>query len=85
LTAGQIDALRTLVSWLDEQGFEGLGQSITDELTDGTTLPAMLVLLGHVARDVWWHFNHVGEDHERPLYAAVETEILRVRSALVSL
>ncbi len=59
----------TLADQLEELGFQGMADSVREYMrTEGEGWESEAYFLAALRKDVWYHFGHVGEDHERGIY-----------------
>ncbi len=77
--------LRELAVYLTEHGFDALAEVIGEYLGSAEER-ASWVSVGELLRalilDVWHGFAQVGDEDERPVYAAAAREIASVREVL---
>ncbi|MBT8452971.1 MAG: JAB domain-containing protein [Deltaproteobacteria bacterium] len=83
MTAREKALLLGLAEEMDEAGFESDADGVREYVSDdGAGWRSVGEFLAALQRDVWWHFGHVGDEEERPIYEAAERRIERVRDQL---
>lgn len=75
--------LEKLASYLDDQGFISMSESIHEYIsTDGRGWRSLGEYLNALRQDVWWNYGHVGEEEERHMFEDAEKRIWRTQEAL---
>lgn len=88
ITARQADALRELVDWLEENGWEGAGmdeaiEEYIDAAETGRKIEyrGAMDLLATIERDIWWGYEHVGDEEDLPVIKEAVAQVDRAREA----
>ncbi len=75
--------LEKLASYLDDQGFPGMSESIEEYISTGAAgWRSVGEFLNTLRQDVWWNYGHVGEEEERHIFEAAEQRIWKTQAEL---
>lgn len=70
--------LLELAQYLDEQGFQSDAEMVNRYVADPRERAGWRnadELVSDLAKDVWWHYGHVGDEDERYIYEEAEQTI----------